>query len=104
MSEPSVGVPRNAGIAEIQSIRDRLLEAARGAKPGKPLSVDLSGVVEADSSLAQLLIALKAEAAAKGFELAFNDGDPEAWIRALLACDEMGAKRGVDAGQKGGSR
>lgn len=104
MSEAAVRIPKDAGISEILSIKERLDRSTRDAKAGETVSVDLSDVVNTDSSLAQLLIAMKAESVAKGFKMAFTGGDGGQAIRALLGCDQMDSPCGEAGLPKGGER
>ncbi len=87
MLDITVLAPEDAGIAAVSELRAELLSATERAKPGSAVVVDLSNVQKADSSLAQLIIALKAEAAAKGFSVNLKGDEAAASLHAMLSCD-----------------
>ena len=87
MLNVTVFAPEDAGIAAVSELRTELLAATEKAKAGSTIVLDLSRVERADSSLAQLIIALKAEAAAKDFSLSIRGDDERSSLRALLSCD-----------------
>lgn len=87
MLDITVLAPEDAGIAAVAELRTELLSATENAKPGSVVVFDLSNVEKADSSLAQLIIALKAEAASKGFSVTIKGDKAVASLHAMLSCD-----------------
>jgi len=92
--EITVYAPEEAGIATIAGIREELLAAMVKTDRASTLVLDLSRTRKADSSLAQLIVALKTEAAAKGLRLVVKtEGDAQSLL-SLLSCDSMDERAG----------
>lgn len=87
MSEVVLRIPCEAGISEIGSVAAKVEAALRNVKAGSSVVIDLSGTRRADSSLAQLMIAIKAESVARGFNLSVKSGDSELSLLSMLECD-----------------
>jgi len=86
----TVQAPEDAGIAAISSIKAELVAAMDKAGKGSSIVLDISRTKRADSSLAQLIISFKAEAAAKGLTGAIKGDDEDRSMRSMLCCDGGG--------------
>jgi hypothetical protein len=87
MRELSVIAPADAGIAAVAGLKAELMAAFGEAAPGSRVLLDLSKTEKADSALAQLVIAARAEAAERKLELVVTGDDKERSVCALLSCD-----------------
>ena len=94
MPDMTVHTPEDAGISAIAGIRAELLEAIGKASRGSILLLDLSRTTKSDSSLAQLIISSKAEAAARGIKLTVKAPGGELSMLSLLSCDSMDERAG----------
>lgn len=106
MLDITVLAPENAGIASIASLKGELASAIEKAAKGSSITLDLSGATRADSSLAQVVIAFEAAAAAKGLRAKVKGAEGELSLLSLAGSDFIGrpdeiAKRRA-AGPDGG--
>ncbi len=89
------------------AIRAECLAALKRIAPGSSITIDASQVQQADSSLAQLIVALKAEAAGRGFQTIIKGKDESAFLRALTSSDtgpcDTAAKYAPRPGMHGGA-
>ncbi len=89
MLEITVLAPEDSGIAAVAGIKAELLAALDKAGSGSTIVLDISKARRADSSLAQLFIALEREAVAKGCKTVIKDSDASRSLRTMLCCDAM---------------
>lgn len=87
MLDITVLAPENAGIASIASLKGELAAAIEEAAKGSSITLDLSGATRADSSLAQVVIAFEAAAAAKGLRAKVKGAEGELSALSLTASD-----------------
>lgn len=98
MLEITVLAPEDSGIAAVAGLKAELMAALKKAGSGSTIVFDISKAKRADSSLAQLIIALEREASAKGCKVVVLDGDANRTTRTMLCCDSM------EGQNEGGSR
>jgi ABC-type transporter Mla MlaB component len=82
-----ITLPQHASVSAVAAIRAECLAALKRAAPDSSITVDASQVLHADSSLAQLLIALRTEAANRGIQMILKDKDEGAFLHALTSSD-----------------
>jgi hypothetical protein len=89
MADRVVVAPRDAGVAAMASLRLELLEAMDKASPDDEVVLDLSTINNADSALAQLVIAFRHEAIIRKQRIAIEGENSKNSVAALLGCDVM---------------
>lgn len=89
MLEITVLAPEDSGIAAVAGIKAELVAALEKAGSGATIVLDISKARRADSSLAQLVIALERAAAAKGCKTAIRDSDANRSLRTMFCCDSI---------------
>lgn len=97
MLDLTVHTPEDAGISAVAGIRVELMAAIEQARRGSTITLDLSRTRKSDSSLAQLIVSCKAEAAAKGLKLEVKAAGEEQSLLSMLSCDSMGERAGGTA-------
>jgi len=82
-----INLPQHASISAVAAIRAECLAALKRIASGSSITVDASQVQQADSSLAQLIIALRAEASSRGIQTIIKGKDESAFLHALTSSD-----------------
>lgn len=94
MRNTNITIPDNASISAVSEIRHELLAALGTAASGDSILLDASATTSADSSLAQLLLSFKAEAAANGVQVSITGLKESLSLKSLLCCDAMNEPSG----------
>lgn len=107
MPDTIITLPQHASVSAAAAIRAECLAALKRIAPGSSITIDAGQVQQADSSLAQLIMALKAEAAGRGIQTIIKGKDENAFLRALTSsdagsCDTV-AKHAPKPGTHGGA-
>jgi len=82
-----ITLPQHASVSTMAAIRVECLAALKRATPGSSIIMDASQVQHADSSLAQLLVALRNEAVSRGIQMSLKGKDEGAFLHALTSSD-----------------
>jgi len=82
-----ITLPQHASVSAAAAIRAECLAALKRIAPGSSITVDASQVQQADSSLVQLIVALKAETSSRGIQTIIKGKDESAFLRALTSSD-----------------
>jgi len=87
--EITVLAPEDSGIAAVAGIKAEFMAALKKAGSGSTIVFDMSKAKRTDSSLAQLVITLEREAAARDCKAVVKDGDAHRSLRTMLCCDSL---------------
>ena len=87
MLDITVPAPEDSGIAAVSSIKADLMAAMDKASDGSTIILDIGKVIRADSSLAQLIVAFRNEAAARGYTASVKSDDERHAMLTMLCCD-----------------
>lgn len=89
MLDITVVAPEEAGVSAVAGLKAELMSAMTKASPSSSIVFDISETRRVDSSLAQLIVALRAEAEARGLTVAIKGDDKDMSLNAMLACDAL---------------
>jgi hypothetical protein len=98
--EITVLAPEDSGIAAVAGIKSELMAALKKAGSGSTIILDISNARKADSSLAQLVIALEREAAAKDCNVVIRNNDAQRSLRTMFCCDSMEGQNEEGRGER----
>ena len=100
-----VKAPAECRVDAAAGLKTELLAALDQAEGKAPVTLDISGVERADSSLAQLVLAFMKEAEARGAEAVLVGDTGFRSVPSLLGCDQgvfAGAKAPAATGKRAG--
>jgi len=86
----TVLAPEDAGIAAVSALKAELTAALEKANAGSSILLDITQTKRADSSLAQLIVAFRSEAATKGCKAAVKGDEDNGALKTMLCCDTIG--------------
>lgn len=87
MVETTITLPQHASVSAIAAIRAECLTALQRLTSGSSIVLDAGQVLHADSSLAQLIVSLRAEATRNGVRVAIDGKDEAAFLHTLTSSD-----------------
>ncbi len=87
MADIIVSAPADSGIGAVAGLKAELMAALDKAGPAGVVRFELDKVVRSDSSLAQLVMAVQAEARARSVKAVVQGADGS--LSAMLACDRI---------------
>lgn len=87
MADTIITLPQHASVSAMAAIRAECLSALKRIAPGSNLVLDAGQVQHADSSLAQLIVSLRAEAARGGILVSVSNKDEVAFLHTLTSSD-----------------
>ena len=87
MLDITVLAPEDSGVASVGAIKADLMAAMDKATPGSSIILDISKARRADSSLAQLIVAFRMEAEARGYAASVKSDDEQRAMLTMLCCD-----------------
>ncbi len=87
MPDTIITLSQHASVSAMAALREECLAALKRATPGSSIIIDASQVQHADSSLAQLLVALRTEATNRGLQTVIKGQDEGAFLHTLTSSD-----------------
>lgn len=107
MADTIITLPQHASVSAVAAIRAECLDALKHIAPGSSLVLDAGQVQHADSSLAQLIVSLRAEATKGGILVSVSNKDEVAFLHTLTSSDQdsshVASKSPAKTGQSGGA-
>lgn len=89
MLDITLMAPEDSGVASSATIKADLMAAMDKASSDSTITLDISKTMRADSSLAQLIVAFRAEALARGYTAMIKSPDAYQAMLTMLCCDSF---------------
>ncbi len=95
MLDITIVAPEDAGISAVTALKAELMAALEKASSGSSILLDISATKRADSSLAQLIVAFRVEATAKGCVVTIKGDDSNHALKSMLGCNTFDEPSGT---------